>query len=467
MLKNFLHLFVSMILSTVCSFLCFAVLGQKMSVEDYGQFNSMIALASAVAVFINNVIAGIVANREIALDPGTSRNLLKRIGLVRTVIFIVGAVALLLYLTIHEKTPALIIAGVIAMLFADSFWELFEQIVFGLKETRFSMIFNSISSVLWLLAVVFLPADLSTVGIVLVIYGVINTAKTVAYGRASLQITKPYRDAPDTLSNRYLFSSSFPYLYNRILGIVSTQIPILLLDGYAGLAETAYYSAGEKFTAPISKLTMVVISAIFPFLTTALRKNRRNTGTCVVDVFQITLSFGACLCLLLCGVSDLVLIGFFGDKYANAAEAFNYQIWFAVVLSADSFFSMLLSSDFKQKTLSVVTTIDALSLIPFLALGLQYGAKGIAMAKLLHSTICLFYHLIITSKYFGERLINVRLIISWVIFVSLAGVGVFTASRWILLFVTAVSFVAVACLNIPTLKRVYGMVRKKNDVEEV
>lgn len=456
-----------MILSTGCSFLCFAVLGQKMSVEDYGQFNSMIALASAVAVFINNVIAGIVANREIALAPGTSRNLLRKIGFVRTVIFIVGAIALMLYLMLHEQSSALIIIGVIAMLFADSFWELFEQIVFGLKETRYSMIFNSISSVLWLLAVVILPVDLSTVGVVLVIYGLINAAKTVAYGGASFRITKPYQNAPDTLSDRYLFFSSFPYLYNRILGIVSTQLPILLLDGYAGLAETAFYSAGEKFTTPISKLTMVVISAIFPFLTTALRKNRKKTGTCLVDVFQITLSFGACVCLLLCSVSDLILIGVFGDKYANAAEAFNYQIWFAVVLSVDSFFSMLLSSDFKQKTLSVVTTIDALSLMPFLAFGLQYGAKGIAMAKLLHSTICLFYHLIITSKYFGERLINVRLVLSWVIFVSLASVGVFAASRWILLLVTAVSFVAVACLNIPTIKRVYGMVRNKNDVEEV
>lgn len=435
--------------------------------EDYGQFNSMIALASAASVFINNVIAGIVANREIALEPSTSRNLLRKLGSVRTVTFVVGAIALMLYLKIHEKSSALIVVGVIAMLFADSFWELFEQIVFGLKETRYSMIFNSVASVLQLMAVIILPANLSTAGVVLVIYGLINAAKTVAYGGASFRITKPYQNAPDTLSDRYLFFSSFPYLYNRILGIVSTQIPVLLLDGYAGLAETAYYSAGEKFTAPISKLTMVVISAIFPFLTAALRKNRKNTGTCLVDIFQITLSFGACVCLLLCSVSDLILIGVFGDKYVNASEVFNYQIWFAVVLSADCFFSMLLSSDFKQKTLSVVTTIDAFSLIPFLAFGLQYGAKGIAMVKLLHSTICLCYHLIITSKYFGERLINVRLVLSWVIFVSLAAVGVFVTSRWILLLVTGVAFVVVACLNIPTLKRVYGMVKKKNNAEEI
>ena len=51
--KNWSSLFMSMVVSSASSFLCFAVLGNKMPVEDYGLFSTMIALATTVSVFVN------------------------------------------------------------------------------------------------------------------------------------------------------------------------------------------------------------------------------------------------------------------------------------------------------------------------------------------------------------------------------------------------------------------------------
>ncbi len=450
-----------MVLSTICQFFCFGILGNKMSVEDYGQFNSMIALASTAAVFINNILAGIVANREIAVAPNLSRVLLKKFFIVRFLAFIIGSVVLVLYIGVTKRSSEMLLVGVIAFLFSDVFWELFEQIAFGLKITKYSMILNISSSWLWLIVILLIPAQVMTVFVVLLLHGVILALKAFIYGIVDVKITAEYKDEMDTVSYKYLALNSMPYLYNRIFGIVSVQLPIILLDGYAGLSETAYYAVGEKFTTPISKLTLVVISAVFPFLTAALKNNRTIAKKTIVSLFQIIISFGACFSLLLCATSDIWLVALFGQKYISAIEAFNYQIWYVIVISVDSLFSMLLSSDFKQKTLSVITTIDALSLIPFLYFGISYGAKGLAMAKLIHSIACLLYHLFIISRGYDSSVINVRLLISWVVFVSLVCVSIFVKSRFVLLFTTFVAMIGITTLNIPTIKNVVALIRKK------
>lgn len=462
--RNWSSLVLSMLVTTVSSFLCFAILGNKMSVDDYGLFNSMIALASFVAAFVNNILTGIVINREIALKPQLSRNLLQKFLLVRGIAFVVGVVAMFIYTLRDEQVTDLVFAGLFVMLFFDSFWELFEQVAFGLKVTHHSMILNIVSSLLWLLVVLIVPQKMASVGVILILYAIILGAKTGVYGIVGYKLTKPYAGETESLPLRYLLFNSLPYLYNRILGVVTTQLPILLLDGYSGLAETAYYSVGEKFTTPVTKLATVTISAVFPFLTKALKKDRELTGKVIVYLFQMMLSCGACICLLLCATSDLWLVGLLGEKYSNAVEAFNYQIWYAVVLAVDCFYSMVLSSDFKQKTLSVVTTIDAFSLIPFLYFGIFYGAKGVALAKLICAIACLFYHLLITSKYFGGKLFNGRLLFSWLLFVVFACACTQIFSRMILLGLFAAATVLAVVLNGPTVKQLVQLVKNRPNV---
>lgn len=459
--RNWSSLVLSMLVTTVSSFLCFAILGNKMSVDDYGLFNSMIALASTVAVFVNNVMAGIVANREIALKPQISRNILRKFIAIRVVAFGVGVTAMYLYAKDQEHVTELVFFGLIVLLSFDAFWDLFEQIAFGLKITKYSMVLNIASSIVWLAVVLLIPKCLASTGVILAIYAAICAAKTAVYGILDFRLTKPYIGQSQSLPFRYLLMSSLPYLYNRLLGTLSTQVPVLLLDGYAGLAETAYYSAGEKFATPVTKLATVTVSAVFPFLTRALKKDHKSTGMVVVNLFRLLLTFGSCGCLLLCATSDLWLVGVLGQKYANAVEAFNYQIWFAVAVSVDSFFSMLLSSDFRQKTLSVVTTVDAVLLLPFLYFGIPYGAKGVAMMKLAHAMITLLYHLAIVSKIFCGKIVYFPMVLSWAMFFSLACFSSFSVSRILQLVVCAVSITVSVLLNVPTIKEILSVIMNR------
>lgn len=451
-ITNFGNLSISMIISSISSFFCFAVLGNKMSVEDYGQFSAVLALASSVAVFVNNVFASIVANREIAINPSASRDLLLTFFKARMLAFILSGAILSVY-TYISGYHHLVVVSLIVILFVDSFFDLFEQIAFGLKVTKYSVVLNCLSSIAWTIVVAILPIKWISANVVLMFYGLIGIVKTFEHLRVDLKLTKQFAGVRSNLTKKYLLFSSLPYLYNRFLGIISAQLPVLLLDGYAGLSQTAYYSVGEKFTTPISKLTMVLISAAFPFITTAFNERKEKMGAIILGSFQLVLSFGACLCLLLCSISDWSLVTILGEKYLNAAEAFNYQIWFTIVLAVDSIFSMVLSADFKQKTLSVITTIDALTLIPFLYFGIGYGAKGIALAKLIYSTACLLYHIFIATKYWGNRGGCVRSVLAWCLFAMSACLCVFYPVRLAMIAAAVLVFSLAILLNFPVLRK--------------
>ena len=457
LVKNWSSLFISMIVSSASSFLCFAILGNKMSIHDYGLFSTMIALATTVSVFVNNVFSGIVINREIAVEPDVARNLLLKFLWVRIIAFLFGTAALFIYTQNDADITRVVFISLVVLLSFESFWDLFEQVAFGLKITKCSMILNVVSAIVWLIAVAVIPSEIASIYIVLPTYAFICLSKTLVYGVIDAKITQKYSC---NLSNRpfkYLLFSSMPYMYNRVLGIISSQLPIILLDGYSGLEETAYYSVGEKFATPISKLTTVTISAVFPFLTRALKKDHGGTGQIVIKLFQIILSCGACGAFILCSTSKLWLVAIFGEKYAGAVEAFNYQIWYAVIVSVDSVLAMALSSDFKQKTLSIITTIDAFVLIPFLYVGIRYGAKGVAMAKLIAAMFCVFYHLFVISRIFSNNYFRWKLLLSWGIFFVLTCVGSIVKSNVLLAIVAVISLILTILLNAGDVKKLIHM----------
>ncbi len=423
--KNFSQLLLSMIVTMIGTFLCYTILGRRMSVEDYADFSSILALVAMIAVFVNNIAAGIVANREIALKPNASFGILRKFFWIRVSVCLVAFFFLYYFIVIDYCAKSIIFWPAAILLVQEVFWELFEQVAFGLKITRMSMLLNIIAILLWLIIVAIIPKEQSTLLITLLCYSFIYLIKTIIYGIWIYKQTLQYASFNSAIQLKQLLIFSLPYLYNRILGSLTTQLPVLLLRGYNEISETAYYSVGEKYTTPITRITTVAVSSAFPFFAKALKDNHQKAAKLISDSILLIVSIGACVAVLLCSTSDIWLVKLLGEKYKGATEAFNYQVWFAIVLSADCIFSMILSCDYKQKVLSVVTTIDVVISLLFIWQGMNAGAKGVALAKLFAAVICLLYHLIIIAKLYGNRKILLRLIFSWGLFLFLLYVTLF------------------------------------------
>lgn len=465
-IKNFGRLFISMIISTVGTFFCYAILGNKMTVDDYGLFGSVIALTSMIAVFANNVLAGIVVNREISITTQRSYQLFRFFLFVRVICYIASGIILYFYIQIKQPTYFMIFVPLLCILFFEVFWDLFEQVAFGLKITTISMVLNILFTVSWLIAVFLMPQKEASLKNTLVVYSVLCVLKTVAYGVCVFNKTKEYKEYEFRPNKKELFAYSGPYLYNRILGTVSTQLPVLLLDGYAGLEQTAYYSIGEKFTAPLTKLTTVAISAFFPFITKKMKEDRKGVSQLVSSCIQIVVSTGACISIILCATSDYWFVALLGEKYTNAVEAFNYQLWYAVVISVDCIISMVLSCDYKQKTLSVITTIDAIMFLFAMYFGIRGGAKGISIAKLCVAAICLLYHLIIISRYYGGKNALLRLVFSWIIFFVMLMCSLLLTNKFMLCVSAVICIVLCVVLNRGTISLIVLGLKAKFGTEK-
>lgn len=435
----------SSFLTAVISFVSFTIIGKKMSVEGYGVFSTSLALAKTVAPFVINVIAGIVINREIALNSSFARKLLRKTFVLRLLVTVVGTIFLSVYLFFFTDNAFAICLSIILLVVYESFWDLFEQIAFGLKQTKYTMILNSLFSSIWLVFVIICPSRIASTILVLIVYALIHLFKTIVYGLFDIKLTK--REVAEESScpgSKDLFKKSMPYFYIRCLGVVSTQVPILLLSWFSQISEVSYYSVGEKFTMPLTIFITTVVNAVFPYLTVMFKEKQQSTSRLVVKMFGLIMTISSCLALLLSATSMIWLPMIMGDKYSSAVEAFNYQIWFAVILSVDSLISMALSSNFKQKTLAIITTIDVVVLIPFLLLSLPFGAKGVAIAKLIAAGLCLIYHLVVLLKTGLHKFFDKSILIGTITFVLLFIVYEFTNS-----FMVAVNCcVAVMIINL-------------------
>lgn len=462
LLTNIINLLSASMITAVFSFLCFTFLGNKMSVEDYSVFSTVIALATTAAMIVNNIISGTVINRELAIDPRVSKNLLKKSFFARLAVFILVAILLSIYANNNSEMTVIVKIALLIILAADSFWDLFEQISFGLKITKVTVLLNVSFYFLWLIIAIVMPKHLANSNNILITYSVIFILKAALYGAFDYKITRKYSDI-NSLKIIDLFRTSVPYLYIRVLGTLSAQLPILLLAGYSDFAQVAYYSVGEKLTTPVTKLATAALSAVFPYLTKAFKNARKATSEIVIQIFGLVMSFGACVSLILSSTSNYWLVLLMGEKYQNAVEAFNYQIWFAVILTVDSMISMVLSSDFKQKALAIITTIDVLVLLPFLYFGIKSGANGVAIAKLIFACISIIYHLILMSCICSGRLFHAGLIKGAIIFVALFIISQTSLPAKINLAIAIAALPLSIVFQLDTIRNLLSGIRKKSE----
>ncbi|MHA1410725.1 MAG: oligosaccharide flippase family protein [Candidatus Odinarchaeia archaeon] len=428
--KNWGYLLVSNIFSAGISFFTFIFLAKKLSPDGYGAFNTLIATVILFVTFANNIVAGTVINREIVSQPKAGKHLVKKAIYLRALGFAVVSIALVVYQYLTNKNEGIILASLIALMFSNVVWELCEQIAFGYFVTKITMLLKISVSVMWLVVVIMIPLKYATLKAFFLLYTLIMLIRSICYWLIDKKILDK-NDEKSNVSTKQLIRMSIPYLWMRIMGAFSNQIPILLLNGYSGTAQVAYYSVGYKFALPIIVMINSGISAIFPFLTKLYKEDIESYKKKVAIAFVFILIFGSTVAAFLTTTSSYWLIWIMGERYASSVEAFNYQVWFVICLGFDLILSMIFSSSYKQKTLAIITTIDMFILLLILFFCIPYGAKGVAIAKLIGVLISLLYHIFIVIIVLKIKLNNPMFYLSCCYFVILLIGSMFISQIWI------------------------------------
>ena len=392
--RNWVYLLSSSVVTTMLSFLAYVLLAKKMSVSEYGQFDTFIATITLFATFASNLSAGTVVNREIAQNPQRIKSVLKNSFILRTIGFMISSIVLVTYQYFTGVNDYLVFTALLILLFSNIFNELFEQISFGLFITKFSTLLNIFTSILWITFIIFVPISITTLKITFSVYSILFFIKSLIYYLIVKKLAKTHTEPTEQIKKRKLFNLSMPYFWMRIVGTLGTQIPILLLSHYTNTTEVAYYSIGNKFVLPMIILITTGINAMFPYFTKLFTSDKKAFYNIVKLGISVVFIVSSTLAALLTATSPYWLILIMGDKYTGSIEPFQYQVWLSVCLGVDLIFSMILSATYKHKALAVITTIDVVILMPFLLFSVNSGASGIALAKLLAALISLVYHIL-------------------------------------------------------------------------
>lgn len=425
LIKNWSYLLLSDVSQAVISFFVFMFLARKLNPEGYGTLNALLALASLFSIFAMNVSANLVISREITLRPKTTAGIFMITFPIRMVSLVISILALVFYETYQGETNYGLITATAVIVIATLLWDLAETVAFGHFVTKLTTLISISASLIWLLIVILLPSKELDVNLVVWLYASVFILRGIVYLTFSyFKFVKDNNEQP-VINVKSVLIMSMPYLWMRVVGTFSEQIPILLLKGYSGAAEVGYYAVGSRFVMPITLAVTTGLRAVFPFMTKLFHEDKEKFRAKLVEGFTFVFIIGSTIAVGLTISSGVWLPLFFGDAYQDAIKPFNYQAWFGILLCFDLLLSTVLSSTYKQRTLAIITTFDVFIVFPLLYFGTQYGAEGMAIAKLAGAIITVFYHIIVVIFLLKIKLNSKPFILSTAYFAILLITSIF------------------------------------------
>lgn len=425
LLKNWSYLLLSDISQSVINFFVFMLLARKLTPVGYGEFNVILAIVAIFSVVATNLGANHVITREVTLHPDNTKGICYNVIPLRLIALAIAFLGVFVYIVCGKDVSFSSSFYIFILIFATSVWDFAESVAFGRLVTKYTTFFNLSFSCSWLLFVLFLPESYFSIEVVLVIYSLLFVCKSIGYlGRSCEKFVKTTLPVI-SLTKRSLFMMSLPYLWMRVFGIFGEQIPILILNNKCGTDQVGYFSVGFRLIIPITIAINTGLRVVFPFMTRAYTEDPKLFSEKLIKVFTFVMIWGTLVAGILVLFSEYWIPFFLGKSYLNSIDAFNYLAWFGVGMCFDLLLSTLLSSTYKQKILAAITTIDFFIVIAFLYWGAQYGAIGLALAKLLSMLFILGYHIIVVCKVFNMSIRNRNFIISLVVYLFAMSVTLF------------------------------------------
>jgi O-antigen/teichoic acid export membrane protein len=438
LIKNWSYLLLSDISQTVISFFVFMFLARKLSPEGYGILNTILAIAGLFSVFAVNVCANQVIIREVTLNPRATKKIVNVILPIRIISLALSIIALVGYYFYEGEVRTVYLIGTSIIVLATLVWDLAESIAFGHFVTRITTYISVVAGLCWFLIVFILPEKSINVEMVLLIYATIYLIRSVTYlGLSFKNYVHPNNDQL-SMGWKIILMMSMPYLWMRIMGTFSDQVPILLLKWHSGATEVGYYAVGNRFVMPITLAVSTGLRAMFPFMTKLFQEDKEKFNQRLAEGFTFVLILGSSIAMLLTISSNIWVPLFFGDAYRKSILSFNFQAWLGVLLCFDLILANILSATYRQKILAIIMTIDVLIIFPLMYLGASNGADGMALAKLVAGFVTVSYHIIVVIVVLGVRLKSLSFLLSTIYFVTMMLITICISEMWIKLTIVSV-----------------------------
>ena len=402
--KNFSYLTIGTVIAQLLSLITVLRITDILNPDDYGVFTFLIA-QGLLLIRIGDLGNRNIVIRTIAKDSSQTNDLLVNGAILR---FLALIVLFILYFFYNYNFGSLSYTNLILLYifsFLSCFSNLFELIFHGNQKMLPSAIINLVYGITWFLIVFFILEKGESITFIFLLYISITTIKGILY----LVFIKFYSLFEGSVksfkvSSKQVMNESWPYFVMILILLPLTNLSNNFLDINSTNDEIGYFNLSERLLGPISLVTGMSLSAIFPNLSAMWSDNKENFFKYLSNGFGAYMVVSMIICFVFTLFSKELVIFLFPEDYMPAVRVGQMQVWYLFFMSVDSLVGVFLGAANREKLILRFSIIYFLICTPALFFSSSFGALGIAYGYVISYGIGLIYVWITFKKSFNVKI---------------------------------------------------------------
>ncbi|MEL6275772.1 MAG: oligosaccharide flippase family protein, partial [Bacteroidota bacterium] len=378
MFKNFSYLTIGSALAQIISFFTVLRVTAILAPDDYGLFTFLSAQGMLLITVGDLGIRNIVI-RSIARDYERTNDLIYNGILLRTLSLLILSALYIGYNAALGSLTTYQLGLVFAFTFVNCFSNLFENAFLGHERMLPPAIVSIAHSILWFLAVFYLPVEKMTPNFLFVVFLVLHVVKglilyvyLVKYGLLQGKVQAFWA------SSSALLKESWPYFLIVLVMLPFSRFANNFLDINSTAEQVGYFNLSTKLTGPVSLVLDFSLAAIFPNLSSLWVSDKPKLHYFISNGFQYFMLVGLFLCFGFSLFVREVVTLLFPASYLPAVVVCQMQIWYLYLTSIDSFVGTILGATDKERFILQLGIVNAIFTTPLLFFGSKYGALGLS-----------------------------------------------------------------------------------------
>jgi O-antigen/teichoic acid export membrane protein len=380
--KNASFLMVSQMITWGLTFLVTIFLPRYLGPAGIGQLQLSASLWAIVAV-IASLGTDKMVMKEIARAPDRLNELVSSTLALRSLLFMVGALGMAVYLQLVNYPPQTVwvvwIVGLSALI--GQMAGAYEAGLKGLERMQYT----SLASIVFVAA-----GSLLQIGLVFMGYGVIPIAAAGIFASmASLGIQahflrKQYSfkltGNQDTV--RLVFQASLPYFLVSIGLVLYHQVDIVIISLLADEKTIGWYGTAMRLFGTLLFIPNVFVIALFPALSRAYTDSPNGLNRLAQKSLNVLLLIGVPIGFGMAVLATPIIELLYGPAFANSGPVLSIMGLLLTLTYTNMLIGFLLISMNRQKTLAVVMLLMTFATIPLDLVLVPWALKTFANGAL-------------------------------------------------------------------------------------
>jgi len=394
-LKNISSLFGAQIITSLLTPILLIYIARTLGGEIFGKYSFILSL-TAIFLIISEFGIKSVAIRDVARDTSSVSRYLRNIIGLKLLFSMVSVIILVLFVALLDMPPDTTIASYIFAggLFFQSMSYAFRWVFHALQIMEFEALQRVAERLLILvfsMLVLWRGFGLIALSLVFLITQIVIFILSLFF--VARKITIPSIKV-DLSFFRYLVKTAVFFALCEVLWMIYFRIDIVMLAKIRGETEVGWYNAAYVIVNFITLISMLLMQAMFPVLSSLYEKGRDKLKETAESLFRYLIIIALAIAPILFVLSNKIINIIYGAGYSNSINALKVLIFVILFLFPGNLFAHILASSNRHKQLALANFIGVvINIVLNYILIPKYGYIGAGIATIITEVIlCLLLY---------------------------------------------------------------------------